>query len=236
MSRQSYINGFCKQAAENGIDPRALAKLAMESTPFTEYFAAMPAHSLLYSDERTRPIAEAAGDIGYLAGLMSNEDEANRNDISAMSFMPGAYEYNRGRRIKSQVLREMRDVEKDERNKGARPMAHAIAEHFGPATSTLSSLGIGALIGALANKKDRGLGAILGVAGGGAVSLAATLAASIAAAIRRRRTKQEQIDSDKGSVLAKYLVPGLAVYDDYKRVGRSQGDREESSNNKEDKQ
>jgi hypothetical protein len=64
---------------------------------------------------------------------------------------------------------------------------------------------------------------------------APNLVGAIAAAIKRRRTKEEQIDSDKKSVLKKYLVPGTAVYDYYKRIGRSQGEREEAKeNNKKD--
>ena len=30
MSKQSYIDGFCKKAAENGVDPRALAQFAVQ--------------------------------------------------------------------------------------------------------------------------------------------------------------------------------------------------------------
>lgn len=30
MSKQSYINGFCKAAAANGVDPKALAQFAMQ--------------------------------------------------------------------------------------------------------------------------------------------------------------------------------------------------------------
>lgn len=30
MSKQSYIDGFCKKAAENGVDPRALALFAVQ--------------------------------------------------------------------------------------------------------------------------------------------------------------------------------------------------------------
>lgn len=30
MSKQSYIDGFCKKAAENGVDPRALAMFAVQ--------------------------------------------------------------------------------------------------------------------------------------------------------------------------------------------------------------
>lgn len=33
--------------------------------------------------------------------------------------------------------------------------------------------------------------------------------------------------NDEKSVLPKYLVPGMAAYDYYKRIGRSQGDRED---------
>lgn len=227
MSKETFAIGFAKKAAEHGIDPDGLARLLMEkegqATPLTDYALSLPGNAII----GTLPGGQVIGPAAYLAGLAGNED--NTHDSVLPALIPGVGSYRAGKRIKTQVLRELRDIEKDKKNNGARPVAHAVAEHLGPTTSILASTLAGAGIGAgLGGRGGAGTGAAVG-AGAGAL---ATLIGSIAAAIKRRRTKQEQIDSDKKSVLAKYLIPGTAAYDLYKRVGRSQGEREEDPNNK----
>ena len=159
----------------------------------------------------------------YIAGLLSKEDNSQKSIGPA--FIPGVSSYRLGNRIKTQVKRELRQIEEDEKNKGARPVAHAVAEHLGAGTSMLAPILAGVGIGGAVDGKD---GALIGGATGAAAASVATLAGAIAAAIKRRRTAKEQIESDKGSVLAKYLVPGTAVYGKYKRLGRSQGERDEA--------
>ena len=242
MSKQSYINGFCKQAAARGVDPNALAKYASEtmdlkSTPLTDTLARLPADMIL----GLTPLAPAAGainSVGTIAGLLADERKGGNENLPWTALIPGASSYRIGNRIKSQVMKEKRDIDKDEKHKGARPVAHAVSEFIGPGTSTMSMAGLGAILGAIANKQDRGLGALIGTGTGAGAALLSSAVASIAAAIKRRRTKEEQIESDKGSLLKKYLVPGVARYDYWKRLGRSQGDRDEADaekKNKEDK-
>ena len=52
----------------------------------------------------------------------------------------------------------------------------------------------------------------------GALAHAAGL---VAAHISKRRSKQEQVEADKKSVLAKYLIPGVAGYEGSKREERA---------------
>ena len=210
----------------------ALKKLA-QSTPLSEYFAGIPADTVVGSIPFVGPAISAAP---YFAGLASMPDNSQKG--IGMSFLPGVSSFRRGNRIKTQVMRELAQIEKDKKNKDARPVAHAIAEHIGPTTSLLTSAGIGAGLGALLAQSKRD---IPGVAGGGAlagvgVAGVATLIGMLAAAIKRRRTKQEQIDADKGSLLMKYLVPGTAAYDYHKRLGRSQGERDEAEDEKKNKE
>lgn len=60
-------------------------------------------------------------------------------------------------------------------------------------------------------------------------SLGLNLGGSILAALKRRRSKKEQVEHDTGSTLVNYLIPGFASYNGNKRLGRSQGDREEDA-------
>lgn len=225
MSKESYARGFVKAATSAGVDPTALAKYA-EATPVTDVLAGYPGAMLLSAI----PGGGLVGPGAYIAGLASDEDNTHRDASKAL--IPGVSSYRMGNRIKTQVMRELRDIEKDDKHKGARPVAHAIAEHLGGGTSALAASGIGAALGAALGG---GKGALIGGGVGAGAAGVAALAASIAAAIKRRRTKEEQIESDKKSILMKYLVPGISSYDYYKRIGRSQGERDEDKNNKKDK-
>lgn len=198
----------------------ALRKIAGDkASPLDEGLAALPASWLMY---RTVPGSYVIDPIAYLAGLA--DDESNSHKSVSPAFIPGVSAYRAGNRIKTQVSRELRDIASRRKDEGARPVAHAVAEHLGPTTSILASGALGAVIGRLARKGGEGVG---GAAGLG-IGAAATLVGMLAGAIRRRRTKQQQIESDKGSLLAKYLVPGLASHDYVKRIGRSQGERDEA--------
>lgn len=61
-------------------------------------------------------------------------------------------------------------------------------------------------------------GVVLG--GLGLTALAAELAAPIVAAITPTRTAEEQLKHDKGSSWKSWLIPGVASYNRYKRLGR----------------
>ena len=116
-----------------------------------------------------------------------------------------------------------------------------MSELFGSGTATISSGLLGALLGGgigyLSKKNPEGvrLGALIGGGSGIGAAAIADLAAAIAAAIKRRRTADEQVEHDKGNLVTakNLLVPGYARYNYYKRIGRSQGDRDEPAENKE---
>lgn len=187
--------------------------------PVGDVIAGYPGAALLGAVPGGAMVPSAA----YIAGLLSKEDNSQKSIGPA--FIPGVSSYRLGNRIKTQVKRELRQIEEDEKNKGARPVAHAVAEHLGAGTSMLAPILAGAGIGGAVDGKN---GALIGGATGAAAASVATLAGAIAAAIKRRRTAKEQIEADKGSVLAKYLIPGAAAYGQYKRLGRSQGERDEA--------
>lgn len=226
MSKESYIRGFCKCAAAHGVDPQALAKLAY-STPASEFVSSIVPGIV---QEAVMPgISPIVNNAGYISGLLGGPD--NRQKGNGLNFVPGVTAYRAGNRIKTQVLRELDYIKKNKQHQGARPVAHAVAEHLGALTSTLGTTGVGALLGALLSK-DRGSGAGVGAAVGAGASAVASLGSMIAAGVKKRRTKEEQVASDKDSLLWKYLVPGSAVYGHLKRVGRSQGERDEDPKNK----
>lgn len=206
---------------------RKFTKAAQEerSTPASEFAAGLPGSILT----NLVPGGQALDTTAYLAGLLGDEDNRQRS-LGIASFMPGVSAFKRGNRIKTQVNRELRDIASNDKYKGARPVAHAVAEHLGPGTSVLASGGLGAVLGSMLSK-DKGRGATVGGALGVGAAGLGHLAAMIAAAAKRRRTKEEQIEADKGSLLAKYLVPGKAAYGNLKRLGRSQGERDEDSEN-----
>jgi len=188
--------------------------------------AGMPASALISALPGVGPVAASKMGLAYLAGLASQPD--NRQKKMWPAFFPGVGSYRLGNRIKTQVMRELAAIKENEGDKDARPVAHAVAEHIGSPIALLSAIGAGAGIGAAAGGKK---GAIKGGASGAALAVAGHLAAAIAAAVKRRRTAREQIEADKGSLLAKYVVPGLADYGLLKRLGRSQGERDEAEAN-----
>lgn len=198
-----------------GVDPVGLAKMA-KATPFTDAAGAV-AGSLI-------PFGAPASALGSAAGLLT--DDFKEHDESALkAFLPGVGAYRLAKRLSSQVKHEQEDARKMGR-KDVRPVAHALAEKIGPATSTGLAALLGAAIGgASGGRKGAGIGAGTGLAASGM----AHAVAAIAAAVKRRRAASEQMDADSKSVLSKYLVPGSAAYGYFKRMGRSQGDRDDAS-------
>ena len=191
---------------------KALMKIA-EATPLSDSLGTM-LWSPLY------PVTA----IGATAGLLSDDLKKHR-DSKLKALLPGVGAYRIGERLSSQVKHEQEDADKKNR-KDVRPVAHAMSEGFGPITSTAAAALAGLVAGGATT--GRHSGAMAGAGLGAAGAIAANLIGAIAAAIKRRRTKEEQMKSDEKSVLLKYLIPGLATYDSYKRLGRSQGDRDEA--------
>ena len=224
MSKESYARGFAKKASESGVDA---IKLAQYATPITDTALQIPGEAILHNV----PGVHLISPIATLVGLASDEDNSQKDMWK--SLIPGVGAYRMGNRLKTQIKREQRDIDNNSKYQGASPLSHAISEALGTGTSSLAMAGIGAGLGALASN-DKKKGTTIGALTGAGVSAAAILAASIAAAIKRRRTKEEQIEHDKGSILKNLLIPGVGTYNSYKRMGRSQGERDEDKNNKND--
>lgn len=231
MTEEEHKRKFMKTLKDTGVDaatarkmynaygkpkPRTAVSDVLMSLPSTALASMIPGVSIV------PPLANIAGLIG---------DENNSAGGRYKALLPFVGNYRLGNRIRTQVKRELRDIEKDPKNKGSRPVAHAVSEYLGSATANAGVTALGALIGAAANKKDRLKGGVVGSLIGSGVGLTGSLFGSILAAIKRRRTKEEQIESDKRSVLPKYIVPGLSAYNYYKRLGRSQGEIEEDQDN-----
>ncbi len=227
------MTGFCKAASAAGVDPQALAQYAMSkrtekvaqegagSTPFGEIVAGIPASGIPV-------VGPLANSIGVLAGLA--DDPHYEPTKLGPAFLPGVAGYRLTNRIKSQVLREEEEAKKAKSK--ARPVRHAVSEWLGGIPAALATAGVGAglggIIGGAAGGREGALGGTaIGAGIGGAATVAATVVGAIAAAIRRRRTAKEQMEHDEGSIAPDLLIPGVSTYNFYKRVGRSQGDRED---------
>jgi len=162
----------------------------------------------------------AAHSVGQLTGMV-NPEKYKDNMGWGSELLPGVAGRRTGQRLALVS-------EESERMGGERAKRNMLSEQFGPTTSMLTSMGIGAGLGGTAGAALGGnigstvSGAGLGALGGLGVSSAATIAASLAAAIKRRRTMREQADNDKDSnTSANLLIPGVAAYDYYKRLGAS---------------
>lgn len=201
----------------NGFYPKHIMnKVAkMRATPLTDTLGALAGGML--------PFGEITSPIGSMYGAL-DRDRYEHQDVGG-AFIPGVGAARLINRLKSQVGKEVRDTEDDPKNKDARPVRHAISEQLSPLTSMLVTTGLGAGLGKLIGRSNKGAirGAQIGAIAGGS----GLLAGSILAALKRRRTAQEQIDNDKKTVLKDLLIPGVGQYNKHKRMGRSQGDRDE---------
>ena len=74
---------------------------------------------------------------------------------------------------------------------------------------------------------DRGMGIGKGVAAGAAIATIANLAGLIGSTITKRRTEKEQVAHDARRHWEDWIIPGPAMYNKGKRLGRSEGDYEE---------
>lgn len=207
-----------EQVATSPTIHTAAVKKATASTPTTEFFGQVLT--------RATPVAGAAP-FAHLAGLLTEPD--NKNTEAWQSLIPLVADYRTGHRIRSQV-------ETQNKRFGGKGTANAVSEYVGKPLSILTPTALGAIIGALArknaSKRDVINGSVIGAATGAAGGMLARLAGDITAAVNKRRTAEEQAKHDKKIHLENYLIPGMADYNFSKRIGRSQGDRDESSNNK----
>ena len=92
MSRQSYINGFCKVAAENNVNPQALARYALEKksqdVSFKDKILAAVRDAKdkwNAADDSTKAIAKTLGGagLGSLLGLGAGSALAGKTGIRA---------------------------------------------------------------------------------------------------------------------------------------------------------
>ena len=125
---------------------------------------------------------------------------------------------------REQLLDEQADALSDPKYSDSKPIEHGFREATGVGMSTLASWLAGRTIGAVASKlmgkSFDGGSRIGGIAGLGAAGVA-NLVGAISAAITRRRTREEQLEHDKGSALPSMLIPGVGMYNSLKRQGRA---------------
>ena len=172
--------------------------------------------------------AGALDPFSYYAGLMQKQSpsEYRKGNVN-LSFAPLV--------TANRVGRRQRMVAEESKQRGGRhPTGNLVAEQLpgiGALSGGAAGVGVGASIGRLAGRVHTGKGALIGAAvGGGASAASMMILAPILAAIRKRRTLDEQAAKETGGrIAAKYLVPGVASYDAWKRLGASRNLIEDKS-------
>ena len=126
--------------------------------------------------------------------------------------------------IREVVLSAVMQKQAEERSRARRAVLQKIAafdnvstEVVGALASPLIGAGIGAAVSGAAGK-----GAAPGAIAGLAAGTGASYLGSIIAALRRRRTRKEQVEHDSKTHLEN-LIPGVASYNYAKRLGRVLG-------------
>lgn len=182
--------------------------------------------------------------LGASAGSMdtpaTEEAEKEWDAHPGKAWLPGVSAYRLNRRHRRQLVDD----------KGNSP--HAIAQGFGPITSTLAAMlaggaaggALGAGVGGTFGVDDShakgallggGVGALAGTGAlGGIALLANLLGGPIAAAMTKRRTAEEQRAYNNSSTLKEYLIPGVAPYNAWKTTGRVFGAADERKANTKD--
>jgi len=173
-------------------------------------------------------------------GPDAEEDYAGKSQHGA--WIPGVSNYRMGRR-RAIVAAKSKELG------GTRARSNLAAEILGPLTSIatggLAGAGIGAGLGAIGAGSDsshpvKETALVGGALGAGAAALGMPVA-TLMALIKRRRTMSEQAatDTSGGRTAAKYLLPGVATYDDLKRLGASRNlieDRAKKNDDKKDEE
>lgn len=208
MSKETFIAGFCKVANQHGVPPQQLAKFAGSLVGDT-------AGNLLWC---MIPGGNAINLLGTSGGMLATGRDHDE-DSGYWSVLPGVGAYrmaNRARKVQEEEAEELK------KNPGSNPDLHPNGSFFGDTFGGLTSTGLLTALGAGAGALAKGRrGALYGAGTGLGVAGAAMLGSAIAAAITKRRKKKDQLkaDSGAGNVLAKFLVPGKATYDMWKRLG-----------------
>ena len=169
-------------------------------------------------------LTTGAETAGLLHGALTNTptqkelDEVNKS--WGKSFIPGVGS--------SRALRKMRFNARGSKH----GTGNIAGEQFGGLTVLLGAGALGALSGAgigagvrsadggTAMLEGAGIGAGMGGVAGLGIGTLAALAGSIAAAIAKRRTAKEQRAHDDEPNAANWIVPGVAPYNAWKRIGR----------------
>ena len=159
-------------------------------------------------------VGDAANSIGSLAGSFGSSKDIDKlieaDEAYGLDFVPGraAYKLSQQRRAIENKLRKKKKGNK------------TLSERLGIATSALLPALAGMGIGALANKKDRAQGALIGAILGGTVGTAANIGGALATNLTKGRDEsdlEEYYNSDTASA-ANYLIPGVASYNTWKNL------------------
>ena len=193
----------------------------VRTTPAQEY-AVQYLHGL-------NPFGIAANISGIVKAIKDPPQENAAKD-GKDNLMPSVGSYRMVSRIKSQAYAQ-----------DAKYNGHAkdnyLSELLGGFTSGATPTILGGAIGAYLTRdrlmngdlpwKDRLLGLGKGVGIGVAVATASNLLGMLGSAITKRRTEQEQVKYDSRRHWEDWIIPGPAMYNKGKRLGRSEGDYEE---------
>lgn len=203
--------GFTKVSEDRSILRRlALMKCAGIAT---DYLATVPTAVASNIPVLGLPIS-LAGMGGTAAGLLRETKGDENPKTEGKNLIPGVGSYRLAQRI--------RRVADQSDRAGAKGTRNLLAEVLGGLTAPIVGAGVGGLAGlgiSAATGSNKGVGAGIGAGAGAALP---QLIGALAAAVTKRRSRKEQTASDtSGRATAKYLVPGLGVYDYLKRLGAS---------------
>lgn len=176
--------------------------------------------------------AGAGNILGWIASPATEEAESRYDRNRGYAWIPGVGGYQLNKRLKRQLKSD----------KGGTP--HFWSQTFGPMTSTLATTGAGAILGGLAGAASNGFkddtrflpGMGIGAAVGAGASVLAQAIAALSAAVTDRRTKAQQREYANSSTSKEWLIPGSAMYNTWKTIGRSLGDSEERQEKEDKKQ
>lgn len=171
-----------------------------------------------------------ASNISGIIKAIKDPPQENAAKKGKDNLMPSVGAYRMVSRIKSQAYAQ------DAKHNG-HAKNNYLSELLGSWTSGAIPTILGGAIGAYLTKDklfndklkatDRMMGTLKGVGLGLTVSTLANLAGLIGSTITRRRTEKEQIKHDARRHWEEWLIPGIAMYNKGKRLGRSEGDYEE---------
>ena len=202
--------------------------LTKKASVLSDYFGAVPVNMAVSAvtpfsvpvAHATRQALNAAGAGGEILGAVGNvptdADIAEMNRSQWQAFLPGVSHYR-------MLARARHNAKK---TGGVHPDWNVYGETFGGVPSMLAGTIAGAALGALSaqgfisSDRERIRKAVMGGLIGAGIPLTFQGIGALAAAISRRRTKQEQREHDDSRNIANWLIPGVATYNKYKRIGR----------------